>query len=99
MKAAKRYRRALLTRLAVMFIALAAAAAAGISALNTAFARETGAVYMTITAKSGDTLWSIAAEHNYADRDVRAVVDEIIRENNLDSARISVGDKINVPVG
>ena len=97
-KAAKAYRRRIFTRLTVMFAVLAAIATMGVSALTTAFARGTDAAYETVTVAKGDTLWDIAAGHNYSNRDVRAVVDDIIRVNNMLSTDIHVGDRINVPL-
>ena len=97
-RAAKVYRRKLFTRLTVMFTALAVMTAAGVSALTTAFARDTDAVYETVIAVKGDTLWGIASKHNYSNRDVRAVVDDIMRVNGMSSADIRIGDRINVPL-
>ena len=97
-KAARVYRRMVLTRLAVLFAALAVIATVGVSALTTAFARGTDVEYETITVQKGDTLWDIAAEHNYANRDVRAMVDKIMLANNMLTAEIRVGDMINIPL-
>ena len=97
-KAAKIYRRMVFTRLAVLFAALAVIATVGVGALTTAFARDTDTVYETVIVTKGDTLWDIAKAHNYANRDVRAVVDNIMRANNLSSANIRVGDRINIPL-
>lgn len=46
---------------------------------------------------TGDTLWGIAAEIN-TDGDVRSTMAEIERLNALDSAALSAGQKIRVPV-
>ena len=97
-RAARAYRRMVLTRLAVLFAVLAVITTAGISALTTAFARDTGMEYETVTVAKGDTLWGIAAEYNYADRDIRTVVDKIMIANNMKSADIRVGDIINIPL-
>ena len=96
-KAAKAYRRTVLTRLAILLSVLAVITTAGVSALTTAFAQG-AAEYEVVIAQKGDTLWDIAAKHNYADRDVRAVVDKIMRANDMHSADIRVGDRINIPI-
>ena len=95
-KAAKAYRRMVIRRLAVMFAALALIATVGVGALTTAFAR--GAEYEAVTVQKGDTLWDIAVKHNYAGRDVRDVVDKIMRANDMRSADIRVGDTIYIPI-
>jgi hypothetical protein len=46
---------------------------------------------------TGDTLWGIAAEIN-VDGDVRSTMEEIERLNALDSAVLSAGQKLRVPV-
>ena len=97
-KAAKDYRRKVFTRLAVLFSVLALITTAGVSALTTAFARGTETEYETVTVAKGDTLWGFAAEHNFANRDVRAVVDKIMRANGMKSAEIRIGDTIYIPL-
>ena len=97
-KAARAYRRMVLTRLAVLIAVLAVVATAGVSAITTAFARDTGMAYETVIAQKGDTLWSIAQKYNYADRDIRTMVDKIMRVNDMQTADIRVGDRINIPL-
>lgn len=46
---------------------------------------------------TGDTLWGIASELN-DDGDVRSTMREIERLNALDSAALSAGQKLRVPV-
>ena len=97
-RAAKAYRRKVFVRLTVLFAVLAVMTAAGVSALTTAFARDTGAVYETVTVAKGDTLWGIAAKYNYSNRDIRTVVNDIMRANDMHSANIHVGDSLNIPI-
>ena len=52
---------------------------------------------ITVTVKSGDTLWSIAEEY-CEDGDVRDLVYEIKKENSLSNANLYVGQKLTVPV-
>ena len=53
--------------------------------------------YKTICVESGDTLWSIAQRYNTKNRDIRYVVDDIMRANDLDSTRLHVGDTLVIP--
>lgn len=51
---------------------------------------------------AGDTLWSIAKdelENNkyFEGKDIRYVVDELKKVNNLSSSNLSEGDKIKIP--
>ena len=97
-RAAKNRRRRIFTRMTLLLSIIAVMTAAGISALTTAFARDTGSAYKTIIVAQGDTLWDIAAEYNFANRDVRSVVDAIMRANDMTSTHICVGDKLNIPI-
>lgn len=49
-----------------------------------------------VAVSPGDTLWAIASE--IAPGDTREVVDEIKRLNALDSAAVSAGQRLRVPV-
>jgi len=50
-----------------------------------------------INVKEGDTLWSIASD--YADnREIRQVIYEISKANNIHNASIYPGDVIKVPL-
>ncbi len=51
---------------------------------------------------AGDTLWSIAKEElennkYFEGKDIRYVVDELKKVNNLSSSNLSEGDKIKIP--
>ena len=52
----------------------------------------------TLTVSTGDTLWDIAVENNPLKKDVRDVVDDIVRLNNMTSSALSAGDEIIIPV-
>ena len=52
----------------------------------------------TITVASGDTLWDIARENNPAGRDVRKIVDDIIRLNHMTDTSLYSGDKLIIPL-
>ena len=47
---------------------------------------------------TGDTLWDIAAEHTTPGEDVRRVVYEIQRLNDLDGSMILPGQELQVPL-
>ena len=97
-KAAKNYRRRVFIRLTGLFAVHSVITTAGVSALTTALARDLGTVYETVIVAKGDTLWDIASAHNYSGRDVRAVVEDIMRANDMSSAGICVGDRVIVPI-
>lgn len=51
---------------------------------------------------AGDTLWSIAKEElennkYFEGKDIRYVVDELKKVNNLSNSNLSEGDKIKIP--
>jgi len=53
--------------------------------------------YVTVTVANGESIWSIARSLN-SDGDVRALVDQIVKVNSLDSADVAAGTKIRVPL-
>jgi hypothetical protein len=80
----------LLTAVAVVFFLLLAS---GAGAGNDV--RPTGVHVVT----AGDTIWSIAATHTPAGGDVRTVVFDIKRMNQMDGSMIQAGDQLVVPLG
>ncbi|CAM3587622.1 LysM peptidoglycan-binding domain-containing protein [Nocardioides zeicaulis] len=50
-----------------------------------------------VTVAPGDTLWDIASDIS-TDGDVRSAMDQIERLNALESASLSAGQKLRVPV-
>lgn len=74
---------------------LALVAAALLLGGDTAFGGTSGGVE-GVTVHSGDTLWSIAADH-YPGEDLRARVDEIIAANHLRSAVLVPGERLALP--
>lgn len=74
---------------------------AGIAQIPTAMAGHEQQVaqyeqFETYTVMGGETLWSIA-EKVGGDRDVRDVVHEIMRLNNLSSANVQAGQQLALP--
>jgi len=58
--------------------------------------------YKEIAVSSGDTLWSLAQyEKNnnlyFENKDIRDIIVEIKRLNNLSNSNLKVGDKLNIP--
>lgn len=59
--------------------------------------------YETISVSQGDTLWSIASnqqENNpyYTEKDVRDIIKEIKKVNQLNNSELQIGQTIKVPV-
>ena len=58
--------------------------------------------YKTICVSSGDTLWNIASSESnlngyYKNRDVRYIINDIIKENNLVSSNLAINQKLKIP--
>lgn len=88
-------------RLVVFLLALAAVLAVGILwASGSVATDEPGTPEPTrvVMVGPGDTLWDIAAGLA-DDGDVRAMVDKIEKLNALDSAMLTAGQKLVVPIG
>ncbi len=62
--------------------------------LSSASSYET---YTVISVVQGDTLWGIATEHNPYQLDVRAIVHDIKKQNQLKTADIYPGQLLIVP--
>ena len=59
--------------------------------------------YKTIYVSEGDTLWNIAKTNQinngyYKDKDVRYIVNDLIRINNLNNSNINVDQELLIPV-
>jgi LysM repeat protein len=53
--------------------------------------------YATVTVRSGDSLWSLAARKTAAGGDVQATVDQILGANHLASSNLHVGQTLRIP--
>jgi LysM repeat protein len=53
--------------------------------------------YITVTVEKGDTLWGIVKNNCKGYKDIRKVVYDIKKINNIKSASISPGQKIKIP--
>ncbi len=59
--------------------------------------------YESIYVTQGDTLWNIATDQQktnpyYQNKDVRFVVSEIRKINNLSNANLKIGQELRIPV-
>lgn len=59
--------------------------------------------YETISIAQGDTLWKIATEQQetnpyYTEKDVRFVLNEIKKINNLCTSDLQIGQELRIPV-
>jgi len=59
--------------------------------------------YKTICVSEGDTLWNIAKSNQknnayYKDKDVRYIINDLIRINNLNNSNINVDQELLIPV-
>lgn len=52
----------------------------------------------TMRIAVGDTLWSIASECNTCGDDVRDIMDDIMKLNNMKTAELHIGDTIIIPI-
>lgn len=84
----------LMTVIAAFAIAVAGMYALVVPGMQSAQASGTVVSYIV---RPGDTLWAFAAEATPAGGDVNDTLDELMRLNHLDSAQLSVGQRIVVP--
>ncbi len=54
--------------------------------------------YREITVEDGDSLWNIALKHSDGSNDLREIVYEIKKFNNLKDVVLQPGQKLKIPV-
>lgn len=54
--------------------------------------------FAKVTITQGDTLWSIAKAYHNSNRDIRDIIEEIRRTNQLTTAQIYPGQVILIPL-
>jgi LysM repeat protein len=59
---------------------------------------ETKKELKSITIRSGETLWSIASDYRKPGQDVRKLIEEIKKANNMNTSIIIAGETILVPI-
>ncbi|MCD8390602.1 MAG: LysM peptidoglycan-binding domain-containing protein [Firmicutes bacterium] len=90
-------KRKTMLKTALLFAAALITALISINAISTAFAKnaEEG---ITVTVSSGDTLWGIAQKYNPENKDIRSVINKILRANGMTDSNIRAGDTLVIPV-
>jgi LysM repeat protein len=58
--------------------------------------------YKTIYVSEGDTLWNIAKPNQknngyYKDKDVRYIINDLIKINNLNTSTVNVNQELKIP--
>ncbi len=86
---AKRQRMKLYTLLAIVFLLFAAS-------LGTL--ADNGIHEVTVTADSGDTLWTLCEPYKPEKMDLRLFIEKVKYENNLNSSALSIGQEIVMPL-
>jgi len=59
--------------------------------------------YKSIYVSEGDTLWNIAKDNQknneyYKDKDIRYIINDLIKINNLNNSNINVNQELLIPV-
>lgn len=80
-----------------LFVAVTALTAVLFGVFCSASASKEAETYV-LTVSYGDTLWDIANENNTRSKDVRSVVDDIMRLNHLTDTSINCGDELIIPI-
>jgi LysM domain len=92
-----RGRRLHVARLAVVLLAAALVVWGG-ARVGLAVADSTTPAVQTHVVQPGETVWQIVVgEYGSTDRDVRVLVDEVLRVNHLDSASVVPGQHLLLP--
>ncbi len=81
-----------------MKLYILAAVAALIFAFSLAPLADNGVHEVTLTADSGDTLWTLCEPYKPDGMDLRLFIDKVQYLNKLPSAGLSVGQEIVIPL-
>ena len=59
--------------------------------------------YKTICVSKGDTLWNSAKTNQttnsyYKDKDIRYIINDLMKINNLDNSNISINQELLIPI-
>ena len=60
--------------------------------------------YKTIYVSEGDTLWNIAKlnqvnNQHYKNKDIRYIINDLMKINNLSNSNIDINQKLLIPIG
>lgn len=97
MKRSRKRRRMVLRKRFVFSVACLAVFGAMFGVFGNASASKDAETFV-LTVSYGDTLWDIAKENNPQNKDVRKVMDDIIRLNKLTDTSLCCGDELIIPV-
>lgn len=84
-------------RLILVVVILTMLLGLGITSFQTVNAANQENV-ITVTVNEGDTLWGIAKKYNTSNKDIRKVVYEIEKANNIKKCIIYPGQQLKVPI-
>ena len=59
---------------------------------------DNGVHEVTITADSGDTMWSICEPYCPEGMDIRLFIDKVMYENHITNSSLSIGQEIVIPL-
>ncbi len=59
---------------------------------------DTGVHEVTVTADSGDTMWSICESYCPQGMDLRLFIDKVKYENGITNSSLSIGQEIVIPL-
>lgn len=59
---------------------------------------DNGIHEVTVTAESGDTLWTLCEPYKPEKMDLRLFIEKVKYENNLKNACLSIGQEIVIPL-
>lgn len=85
-------------RFTVFMLVMTVLCCCGFTSVKNYVFAERGITEISVIVKPGDTLWSIAAENNPDNEDIRTLVHRIKRHNRITSNTIYSGEEIFIPV-
>ena len=84
--------------LATRFLILLLALSSAFLLLGNSVSADEPVTVTTHVVQPGDTLWTIAADLADPGEDVRAVISEVRRFNDLESSSLSIGQVLSIPL-
>lgn len=97
MKRSKKRRKTILRKRFIFWVVCIAVFGAMFGVFGNVSASKATETFV-LTVSYGDTLWDIAKENNPQNKDVRKVIDDIIRLNRLTNTSLCCGDELIIPV-